>query len=92
MLTITEDTSSGVHDTLIAACDRYRYAELGVEGALAGSSVHRCCEDNLAEALTALGMYSFSAPVSLLSPYPFQEDFVVCGLLGSGRPAESLRK
>ncbi|WP_263496525.1 urea carboxylase-associated family protein, partial [Mesorhizobium sp. BR1-1-7] len=29
MLTILEDTSGGVHDTLIAACDRYRYEQLG---------------------------------------------------------------
>src|ERR1051326_5714252 len=29
MLTITKDTSKGVHDTLICACDRWRYAELG---------------------------------------------------------------
>jgi len=26
ILTMTEDTSGGIHDTLIAACDRYRYA------------------------------------------------------------------
>ena len=30
ILTLVEDTSGGVHDTLIAACDRYRYAVLGV--------------------------------------------------------------
>jgi uncharacterized protein YcgI (DUF1989 family) len=53
MLTIAEDTSSGVHDTLIAACDRWRYHELGVEGALEGS--HRNCADNLVEGLEALG-------------------------------------
>lgn len=28
-LTMVEDTSPGVHDTLIAACDRYRYELLG---------------------------------------------------------------
>lgn len=53
LLTITEDTY-GVHDTLIAACDRYRYAELGVEGALEGS--HRNCAENLVEGLESLGM------------------------------------
>src|SRR5882757_2369220 len=31
ILTLTEDTSGGIHDTLIAACDRYRYAFLGVQ-------------------------------------------------------------
>src|SRR5437763_6497005 len=25
ILTMVEDTSGGIHDTLIAACDRYRY-------------------------------------------------------------------
>ena len=32
ILTLIEDTSGGVHDTLIAACDRYRYAFLGRRG------------------------------------------------------------
>src|SRR3979411_2296535 len=31
ILTLTEDTSGGIHYTLIAACDRYRYAFLGLE-------------------------------------------------------------
>jgi uncharacterized protein YcgI (DUF1989 family) len=53
MLTIIEDKTSGVHDTLIAACDRWRYHELGVEGALKGS--HRNCADNLGEGLETLG-------------------------------------
>src|SRR5580700_8865595 len=29
ILTVVEDTSGGIHDTLIAACDRYRYDGLG---------------------------------------------------------------
>jgi uncharacterized protein len=48
MVTITEDTSPGVHDTLIAACDRWRYAELGVEG------YHESCTDNCWDALDKL--------------------------------------
>jgi uncharacterized protein YcgI (DUF1989 family) len=31
ILSVLGDTTPGVHDTLIAACDRYRYAFLGVE-------------------------------------------------------------
>lgn len=58
MLTITDDTS-GVHDTLVAACDRWRYAELGVVGALEGA--HRNCSDNLGEGLATLG----TSPVPL---------------------------
>jgi hypothetical protein len=53
MLTITEDTTEGVHDTLIAACDAARYRELG------GEEGHRNCADNLVEGLGALDMYPF---------------------------------
>lgn len=60
ILTITEDTTSGVHDTLIAACDRFRYHELGVVGALEGA--HRNCADNLIEGLSALGICSLIKP------------------------------
>ena len=31
ILTMFEDTSGGVHDTVIAACDKYRYKSLEVE-------------------------------------------------------------
>lgn len=48
LVKMIEDTSSGVHDTLIAACDRWRYAELGVE------TYHESCTDNCWDALAAL--------------------------------------
>ena len=50
LLTLTQDTTDGIHDTLIAACDKYRYIELG------GGDSHRNCADNLAEALERLGV------------------------------------
>jgi uncharacterized protein YcgI (DUF1989 family) len=50
ILTLVEDSSPGIHDTLIAACDRYRYELLGCEGH------HDSCTDNLAAALGELGM------------------------------------
>lgn len=50
ILTLLEDTSGGVHDTLIAACDRYRYELLGCEGH------HDNCTDNLAQGLADLGL------------------------------------
>jgi uncharacterized protein YcgI (DUF1989 family) len=50
ILTLEEDTSPGVHDTLIAACDRRRYELLGVTG------YHRNCQDNLVEGLLELGV------------------------------------
>jgi uncharacterized protein YcgI (DUF1989 family) len=32
ILILTEDTSGGIHDTLVAACDRWRYELLGAVG------------------------------------------------------------
>lgn len=48
LVKLIEDTSPGVHDTLIAACDRWRYAELGVD------TYHESCTDNCWDALAAL--------------------------------------
>jgi uncharacterized protein YcgI (DUF1989 family) len=50
MLTLEQDTSPGVHDTLMAACDRARYEGLGVVG-----GHHANCRDNLHRALSRLG-------------------------------------
>ena len=41
ILTFIEDTSPGVHDTCMSACDIYRYRGLGVTGH------HDSCTDNL---------------------------------------------
>lgn len=59
MLTFVEDTSGGVHDTLIAACDRYRYEQLGHVGH------HDNCTDNLAQALADLGLVATETPSPL---------------------------
>lgn len=59
ILTVVADTSGGVHDTLIAACDRYRYEGLGVTG------YHDNCTDNLAAALAALGFEPPHTPAPL---------------------------
>ena len=56
ILTLVEDTSGGIHDTLLAACDRYRYEQLGVAG------FHDNCTDNLAAALSELGIVSAVTP------------------------------
>ena len=60
LLTVVEDCSPGVHDTTYPACDKYRYQRDGVEG------YHRSCGDNLAEALSELGL---QAP--RFTPQPF---------------------
>lgn len=49
ILTIVEDTTPGVHDTLNAACDVHRYHLLGHDG------YHDNCTDNLAAALKSVG-------------------------------------
>jgi uncharacterized protein len=59
ILTLVADTSPGVHDTLIAACDRYRYALLGCK------EYHDNCTDNLAAALAELGLASPTTPSPL---------------------------
>src|SRR5947207_15708455 len=48
ILTLVEDNSGGIHDTLFAACDRWRYELLGSEGD------RDDCTDNLAAAVAAL--------------------------------------
>ena len=59
ILTIVEDTSGGVHDTLFAACDRWRYELLGCPG------YHDNCTDNLAAALAELGLSPPEVPAPL---------------------------
>lgn len=59
ILTLEEDTSPGRHDTVIAACDEHRYAQLGALG------YHDNCTDNLADALEALGLTAERCPAPL---------------------------
>jgi uncharacterized protein len=73
LLEIVEDTTEGVHDTLIAACDDARYRELG------GGEGHRNCADNLVEGLGALGWFSL-----LSSLFSFLY-LTYCFLLGISR-------
>lgn len=59
ILTFLEDTSGGIHDTLIAACDRYRFELLGCPGH------HDNCTDNLAAGLAELGLTPPETPSPL---------------------------
>ncbi len=70
ILTIVEDTSPGIHDTQCAACDRYRYALLGVEG------FHDSCSDNLFASLSELGLTPSHTPQPLnaFMNIPISED------------------
>jgi len=70
ILTLVEDTSPGIHDTLIAACDLYRYELLGCRG------YHDNCTDNLAAAFTELGRTppETPSPWNLFMNIPVQAD------------------
>ena len=71
ILTLVEDTSPGVHDTVIAACDPFRYAQLGA------APGHRSCCDNFAEALSELSISRNSpvpAPLNLFMNIPWDID------------------
>ena len=70
ILTLVEDTSPGIHDTLIAACDRYRYTLLGC------TEYHDNCTDNLAAALAELGVQAPATPSpwNLFMHIPVQPD------------------
>ena len=71
MLTLLEDTSPGVHDTVIAACDPFRYAQLGA------APDHRSCCANFAEALTELSItraVPVPAPLNLFMNIPWDLD------------------
>ena len=86
MLTIVEDTSGGVHDTLIAACDPARYKELKAEN----WEQHGSCSENLVLALKELNdraglkgnkavggdvtVNTVPAPLNLFMNIPWDED------------------
>jgi len=59
ILTLVEDTSPGVHDTLIAACDNERYQLLGC------TSYHDNCTDNLTAGMAGVGLREPETPSPL---------------------------
>jgi len=59
ILTLVEDTSGGIHDTLFAACDRWRYEVLGC------TEYHDNCTDNLAAGMAGLGLTPPETPAPL---------------------------
>jgi uncharacterized protein YcgI (DUF1989 family) len=59
ILTLVEDTSGNVHDTLIAACDRSRYEGLGC------TEPHDNCQDNLFAGMGELGFVPTEVPSPL---------------------------
>jgi uncharacterized protein YcgI (DUF1989 family) len=70
LLHFVEDTSPGVHDTCIAACDHPRYQGLGCRG------YHDNCTDNLRMALLAIGLRAreIPSPLNLWMNTPVRAD------------------
>ena len=67
---LEEDTSPGIHDTLMAACDLYRYEQLGC------TEYHENCSDNLHTAMKKLGVKisNTPAPLNLWMNIPVSEE------------------
>src|SRR4051812_28917607 len=70
ILFFEEDTSPGTHDTLIAACDNYRYGLLGC------TEYHDNCTDNLVAGMRQLGIAvtEVPSPVNLWMNIPVGGD------------------
>ncbi|HUN38795.1 MAG TPA: urea carboxylase-associated family protein [Acetobacteraceae bacterium] len=73
ILTLIEDTSGGIHDTLMAACDVYRYQRLGCDG------YHDNCTDNLAQAMRDIGLVApeTPSPLNLFMNIPWTSEGVL---------------
>lgn len=87
ILTVVEDTSPGVHDTLIAACDWRRYEMLGHEGP------HDNCADNFRTALEALGHRPprVPCPLNLFMNIPWTPDGDLGFEPAPARPGDRVR-
>ncbi len=78
VLHFVEDTSPGIHDTLIAACDDERYGLLGC------TEYHDNCTDNLKAAMREAGVtaHEVPSPLNLWMNIPVDAD----GNTGWGEP------
>lgn len=70
ILFFEEDTSPGIHDTLMAACDDYRYGLLGC------TEYHDNCTDNLIAGLRQIGLTppEVPSPLNLWMNIPVDKD------------------
>ncbi|WP_101949287.1 DUF1989 domain-containing protein [Mycobacterium sp. 3519A] len=85
ILTLVDDTSPGVHDMLIAACDPQRYAGLGAPG-------HASCADNLRTALADIGLHTdvVPQPVNVFMAIPVAADGALNWLPAASRPGDAI--
>ncbi len=84
LLTVAEDTSPGVHDTLIAACDPERYRQLG------GGDDHASCAENYRRALAERGIKvdGVPAPLNLFMNIAWDADGRLEFLASPARPGD----
>ncbi|CAA2136826.1 urea carboxylase-associated family protein [Hyphomicrobium sp. ghe19] len=70
ILSLEADSSPGVHDTFIAACDIYRYQGLGC------TEYHENCADNLRAGMAGLGLTpsEIPSPLNLWMNIPIKTD------------------
>jgi uncharacterized protein len=70
IITLIEDTSPGVHDMVVASCDRYRYESLGC------TEYHDSCTDNLIAALEELGLTApeIPCPFNIFQNTPYDSE------------------
>jgi uncharacterized protein YcgI (DUF1989 family) len=86
ILTILADTSPGIHDTLMAACDQFRYRQLGC------ADYHDNCTDNLHAALSELGLHvgETPSPLNLFMNIPWSADGSLRFEKPVGRPGDTI--
>jgi len=86
ILMIVGDDSGGIHDTLIAACDPYRYQLLGCKGH------HDNCTENLAASLTELDLRiaETPSPWNLFMNIPVAPDGSIKFLPPISRPGSAI--
>jgi uncharacterized protein len=85
ILTLAADTSPGVHDMLIAACDPARYRTLG-------AAEHASCADNLRNALAHIGVSTevVPQPVNLFMNIPVGAEGDLSWLPAVSRPGDAV--
>lgn len=82
--TLITDTSPGVHDTQMAACDLFRYTNFGIE------EYHDNCADNMRMALEAIGLRvgEVPQPFNLWMNIPIKADYTVDWLEPVSKPGD----
>jgi uncharacterized protein len=86
MLTLIEDTSPGVHDTLIPACDPARYRLLGAPD-------HASCQANFLVAVRAAGVEpgAVPSPLNLFMNVPWTADGTLTFAPPLSKPGDLVR-